>query len=336
MKDSKLTYIAVALSAGAFAVSIGTAALSVLANSSKIDKLSQEVTTLRGENERLKPLSVATTENRTRIDELDIGLTALASVANIDRDKLAKAIASARVEDARVANDAAPTSESAGAIIPSATAPGVSPSAQPTPAAPVHEASHSKQPNKREPAPSAVAASLPASGTEKPKDRVLAASPDAIDDNPFAAVAGGANHPGGEVMTLAISPEPTKPLSIAEVDGILAKRISEKWYKPAGAKADLNAIVQMKMSRDGKVANVALAKASGNEAFDTSVLSAVQSIVAIDEVRRLSDADFKKAYANRSIQFTPQMGVRNIAGSLGFWVTRTRCLVLLASLLATV
>ena len=300
MRESKLTYIAIALSAGAFAVSIGTAGLSALANSSKIDKLSVEVATLRTENERIKPQLATLAENRSRIDELDIGLTALASVANIDRAKLATAIASARNSDARVADEIGAANEPAETSKKTVGEPVDAPASLTVPA---HEVSLPKQAVKADQVSASAASALP-----KPSQRVLAAAPEALEDNPFAADSGTSNKASGEVMTLAISTESGKNLSIAEVDGILGKRISEKWYKPAGAREELSAIVQVKMSRDGKVTSVKLSKASGNEAFDTSVISAVQSIVAIDEVRRLSDADFKKAYENRSIQFTPKMG----------------------------
>jgi len=127
-------------------------------------------------------------------------------------------------------------------------------------------------------------------------------------DNPFATPTEVAEVATALSVTAALDSVAEIPVSIAQVDGVLAKRISENWYKPANAAANLSAIVQLKMQRDGKVASVKLTKASGDAAFDKSAINAINSIGFIDEVKRLSDADFQKGYASRSIQFTPQMG----------------------------
>lgn len=104
-----------------------------------------------------------------------------------------------------------------------------------------------------------------------------------------------------EPLPLAI-PEPVKP---QRVDAILAQRISANWVKPGGDTGGLKAVVTMKLSRDGKLESVVVSKPSGNDAFDDSAIIAIQSIGQIEEVTHLSDDDYLKFYAERSLLFAP-------------------------------
>ncbi|MFL1449415.1 energy transducer TonB [Pseudomonas tritici] len=291
MKEIKLVYSAMVLSVCAIAVSAGTAGLGVLGNSSKLDKLESQLGTLREQNQQLETKATHQALNRARIDELDIGLTALASVANVDRERLAKAIAVAR-----------------GQYEP--PEPIVEPVADPESSESVAQVKVVPERDVQGAAVSTHApfAAIPA--TKTPEAHQTHAEKSQA-DNPFAAAMAEPSDGEAATATLSISSVPAKEIkksTIKEVDAILGKRISENWYKPAGATGNLTAIIQLKMGRDGKVASVKLNKASGNAAFDSSAVQAVQSILEIAEVRGLSEADFNKAYANRNIQFTPQMG----------------------------
>ena len=294
MNESKLTYIALALGAGALAVSVASAVLSALPNSNKIASLSTEVADLRKQNVSLTEQLEIANQNRSRIDELDIGLTAMANVLNIDRKQLAKAMMAMKSTDSKLGQAQLNSATSPKAVQPSPVTQQLPPAGSAAPASPVDR-----------PAPGVTevpVVPVGASSGKQPAGQDLALEV----DNPFADAS---IHAGGEIPApIAVVPAGAPKLTIEHVDSILAKRISEKWYKPAGSSANLNALIQMKMTREGKVDSVVLTRPSGNAEFDTSVISAVKSIGAIDEVQRLSDADFEKAYANRIIQFTPQMG----------------------------
>lgn len=297
LNESKMTYIAFALSVGAIAIGAVTAGLSALPNTSKIDALSAEVVKLREQNETFQSQLRAASENRTRINELDIGLTAMATVMNIDRNELAKAITAAKAQEASVAQ--APAQGAAVTAGMQKPVEVLAPAVQ----LPAQQALPSNDSREK------LASQVAGAGAVQPGEQTAQLVADTESDNPFAAALDGAGGASSDTPPpLAIASAPAQPLTIEQVDSVLAKRISEKWYKPSGAAADLYAIIQIKMTRDGKVASVNLTKPSGSDAFDTSVISAVKSIVAIDEVQRLSDDDFQKAYASRSIQFTPQMG----------------------------
>lgn len=298
MNESKLTYIALTLGAGALAVSVASAVLSALPNSNKIASLSTEVADLRKQNVSLTEQLEIANQNRSRIDELDIGLTAMANVMNIDRQQLAKAMMAMKTADAQNGQTQLKSAASPKAAQPSPVTQQLPPARSAAPVSPVDS-----------PAPGVPVVPVVPVGASSGKQPVVAQDLALEVDNPFAGASDASIHAGGEIPApIAVVPAGAPKLTIEHVDSILAKRISEKWYKPAGAAANLNALIQMKMTREGKVDSVVLTRPSGNAEFDSSVISAVKSIGAIDEVQRLSDADFDKAYANRIIQFTPQMG----------------------------
>lgn len=293
MNELKLTFVALALAAGAVAVSTITAGLSVLPNSSSINALTQEVASLKESNKVLEQQLKRESQNRARIDELDVGLTAIATVLKIDRNELAKAISLAK--DANGEARLKPAQHEQISIAAEHVTASASDARSPAPTA-----SHVQKSNSLDEITTAIQAQPAATPPESVSIDSLGA------DNPFTALNDSSSSPASIAASKASEPKPL--LSIDQVDGVLAKRISENWYKPAGVPDTINAIVQVKMARDGKVAAVKLTKASGNLAFDNSAISAIKSIGAIDEVQQLSDADFQKGYESRSIQFTPQMG----------------------------
>ena len=99
--STKLNYLSLVLAAGAVVVSVATAGLSVLPNSSNISRLQQQANSWEQEKATLVAQLAGGHDNRARIDELDVGLTALAQVANIDHEKLGKTIGAIKAADAK-------------------------------------------------------------------------------------------------------------------------------------------------------------------------------------------------------------------------------------------
>lgn len=319
MKESKLSYIALAISVGAAAFCGVSGMLSAFPNSSRIDTLTHQVQTLTEQNLRLNALVGSVAENRLRINELDVGMTAVANVMKIDRGELARAFAAVKsAQDAEAmaaanqqSDEEAPEPEGANAekhldqsapahSQPLASVEAPSPSVRPSPNTP-SAAAPTQVGTKPAPAPTAGQALKPADPARQP-------APLMGKDNPFAAGLDSSNAGGEVAPALAVAPAKVEPVTIAQVDAVLGKRISTNWIKPEGITGALSTIIQLKMNRDGTVAKVRMGKSSGNDTFDSSALSAVQSIGTIEEVRQLTDSDFQKAYASRNIQFTPQMG----------------------------
>lgn len=307
LKETKLSYIALAISVGALALCGVSGMLSVFPNSSRIDQLNHQVATLTEQNAQLRALAPHVGGNRARINELDVGLTALANVLKVDSVELSKAIAAvkaAQETEAYAAKLAGRPPE--GAVSSTTESPGNAPLSV-SPSQTQGPDTSERQASKRPVSPRGSSPKLATDASRRSPEPVSTATPLMGADNPFSAGLDSSNA-GGEVsQALAVTPA-HELMSIAQVDSILGKRLSSNWYKPAGVTDELSALIQLKMSRDGKVATARIGKSSGNSAFDTSALSAVQSIGAIEEVRQLSDADFQKAYASRYIQFTPQMG----------------------------
>lgn len=295
MNESKLTYIALVLASAAAVVSLATAGLSTLPQGARINALSQQMEVLTRDNKALQDQLETVKQDRTRIDELDVGMVALASVLKVDRVELAKAIAAAKSVD-----QATPRTAEVPAGQPQA--PGASqPAPAPRPAVASTKDNEQPQAPKEPPVHSDKAGQVASLGADNP----FSGSPEANDPPTALTIAVAPQEPAPAQAQVAA---PLPPMTIQQVDGVLAKRISENWFKPAGVADNLSAIVQVNMHRDGKVASVKLAKASGSEAFDTSVISSIMSINTLPEVQRLSDSDFKKGYASRAIRFTPQMG----------------------------
>ncbi|MCF5371244.1 TonB family protein [Pseudomonas syringae] len=296
-KNTKLTYIALVVSVGALVVCGATAALSAFPNSGNISKLQQQV---QQHNDLLSSQSVSGRDSRSRIDELDFGLTAIAHIAKIDPATLSKAIADVRAAEAK----------SKGL----SNAPAVQ-QAWPATPGPAATATESDQPTSG-PAPASEPAKTstpqPDPDDGQARERAIVNSKPTNSENPFTAEsehAGGAVEEAPAPLSIASVKAASGPtMSVAQVDTILAKRLVSSWYTPAGSKDNLNAVIQVQINRDGKVGEVKVVTPSGDERFDISAVSALKSLEPISEVARLSDADYKKAYASRSIRFTPKMG----------------------------
>jgi len=64
--------------------------------------------------------------------------------------------------------------------------------------------------------------------------------------------------------------------------GAIQKHIARNWLRPAGlASNNLNAIVEIKLTRDGDLIDARLTKSSGDLAYDNSVLRAVRKSVPL-------------------------------------------------------
>jgi len=329
LNESKLSYLAIALSAGALLISGLTAVISALPNSASLasqhDELSRHDEELSRQKLELSNQNALSTDNELRLREFRIALIAVANAAKIEPSVLSRSF-----EDAKAASEQAGSETHSQAN--SATMPNTKLDELPV---------ESLATSKATPTPQAKPVEL----AVQPKATVKASSPiqtnaleshvdDPLNGNakvaPGAGNLGGPNEPitapGAKIDTLAEQVNPfgvedlASTLSVApghvveasatiqQVDGILGQRISENWYKPANTPADVSTVVQLSMARNGKVTSIKLAKASGNEAFDASAMSAMNSIGEIAEVAHLPDADYTKAYASRLIKFTPQMG----------------------------
>lgn len=297
--ENKLGLIGVALGGTSLVITAVTAIMVTVGTGSEVAALKNEVATLRGQTEVVTDRG---NDNARRISELDYGLTAMVKVQGVNLLDLEKAITAQKASAAPSPISQSPATVSRSAVV----------------AAQVVQQAHSAPDVPAVTETARQASTKPATVPQqaKPKEQdaqpadnpftqvaqaASAASPDAPVDNPFNP----AKDESSQAAPLAIKAE---PYTIERVDAVLGKRLSEGWFKPTGNLAKLKAIVEMKVGRDGRIANVRVVQSSGSKPFDVSALNAIQGLGRIEEVAMLSESDYLKAYAKRSIEFTPDMG----------------------------
>lgn len=247
---------------------------------------------LEGQHEQISKTAISLA---ARVDELDAGMVALVKVSGVDGSELRKVMASelAEMRKAAVAEESVAPEEAKVANEP------------PTLSVQVFE------PEKRpavaqSPAPAPVP--VPASIASTEKAATSPKSPESGED--FEAIVKSLQSDPAQASPLNNQTgvnKPSLPLTIADVDGILVKRISEQWHKPAGVTNKMTVEIHIKMSRDGKLDKVDVTRSSGLEVFDRSAVTALKSIGIVKEVAQLDDATFDKAYRSRTILFSPEM-----------------------------
>lgn len=86
---------------------------------------------------------------------------------------------------------------------------------------------------------------------------------------------------------------------------IIARRISENWYRPPSARSNMRTLLKITLTHAGKVQNVQIVDTSGNRAFD---LSAKQATLKSDfpEIQELSPSEYTKYFREINILFDPQ------------------------------
>lgn len=246
---------------------------------------------------QLEQTSMTATSLAARVDELDAGMVALVKVSGIDGGELRKVMTSELAE----------MHKAAGAV--ESAAPEETKVASEPPALSVQVVESEKSPAAAQtltsatPKPSVDATPSPASAATPAVAATASKAPESGKD--FEEIVKSLQSDTAPTAP-AINPQeekkPNRPLTIAEVDGILAKRISEQWHKPASATDKMTVDIHIKMARDGKLDKVDVTRSSGLEVFDRSAVTALKSIGVVKEVAQLDDATFDQGYRSRTIQ----------------------------------
>lgn len=240
-----------------------------------MDKAASLETKLGSENE-------ANSQMLGRLEELDAGMVALTKLSNIDPEELGKIMLTELREIRGV------KASLAGAQAQSSTSTAIEPEPLSVEVAATPESpSGSSVPITETTAHSAKAVeNAPAPGVKQDFESIVK-NLQAVEPKAAPAVTSQA--------------EKRKPLTIADVDGVLARLISDQWHKPPGAADGMKAEIHIKMSRDGKIEKADVTRGSGLDAFDLSAVTALRSIGVVKEVAQLDDATYEKAYRSRTI-----------------------------------
>lgn len=271
--SEKVSYIALVTGVGAVGIAVTTAILTSLGSGARIAELEAKLKQLE---ETTSSSSVVVEDTRARVDELDLGLTALINLSGVPLEDLHGAMANQKAQIAAQLNASSDQPES--------------------------HPSLSLQPHRDEPL---TTPELPP--IFEPETSINLANQTAGADTFEQFIEEvGASEPA-PTLTPVLS-LPVEPVTVGRVDSILSHRISTNWVKPAGSVDGLKAVVRMKLARDGKLISVEVTQSSGNQPFDDSALSAIQDVGPIDEIARLSDQDYAKFYKVRDLLFSPGTG----------------------------
>lgn len=88
-------------------------------------------------------------------------------------------------------------------------------------------------------------------------------------------------------------------------DDLIRQLVSQNWSRPPSARNGMSVVVQINMLPDGTIANAAVARSSGDGAFDSSAVTAVRNVGRIPEMSGMSPTDFN-AYRSFKMTFTPE------------------------------
>jgi colicin import membrane protein len=103
---------------------------------------------------------------------------------------------------------------------------------------------------------------------------------------------------------LALQTENDKQLS-QSYSMMIQQRIEQSWSRPPSARNNMETLLSIQLIPTGEVIDVAIAKSSGNDAFDRSAIQAVKKAGQFD-LKDMPSRVFEKEFRQFKLQFRPQ------------------------------
>jgi TonB family protein len=101
------------------------------------------------------------------------------------------------------------------------------------------------------------------------------------------------------------SPELINEIDSGEVfNDLIRARASESWVRPPSARRNHSVTLQIGMATDGRITSVDIAKSSGDEPYDQSVVATIKNIGRLPEAQEIKPSDLAK-YRLFKMSFTP-------------------------------
>lgn len=94
--------------------------------------------------------------------------------------------------------------------------------------------------------------------------------------------------------------------AVAYYSALLNGLVSQQWHRPPSARKNMEALVQVSLSRFGDILALTLTKSSGDEAFDQSVIRAVKQAAPFVELRKMDRTVFDFAFRQFNFRFRPE------------------------------
>lgn len=92
----------------------------------------------------------------------------------------------------------------------------------------------------------------------------------------------------------------------ARLDDLIIQLVSQNWSRPDAARNGMQVVLDVEFLADGTISRVAVARSSGNAAFDNSALAAVRNVARVREIQNLDRATYERFYRKRSMAFRPE------------------------------
>jgi colicin import membrane protein len=87
---------------------------------------------------------------------------------------------------------------------------------------------------------------------------------------------------------------------------LIARTIEENWSRPPSARNEMEAELVLQLIPTGEVVSVAVARSSGNLAFDRSALNAVRKAERFPELQQLEGRVFERNFRQLRLRFKPE------------------------------
>ena len=87
---------------------------------------------------------------------------------------------------------------------------------------------------------------------------------------------------------------------------LIQRTVVNYWSRPPSARNGMECELSIQLIPTGEVVNVTLVRSSGNSAFDSSAINAVQKAGAFPELRSLPSREFEKNFRRLTLIFKPE------------------------------
>ena len=87
---------------------------------------------------------------------------------------------------------------------------------------------------------------------------------------------------------------------------LIQRTVVNYWSRPPSARNGMECELSIQLIPTGEVVNVTLVRSSGNSAFDSSAINAVQKAGAFPELRNLPSREFEKNFRRLTLIFKPE------------------------------
>ncbi|MGV6808203.1 MAG: TonB family protein [bacterium] len=85
----------------------------------------------------------------------------------------------------------------------------------------------------------------------------------------------------------------------------IANQIAQNWSRPPSARRGMECELLLQLAPNGSVISVAIAKSSGNDAFDRAAEQAVRKVDRFDRLREMDPAVFERNFRRLRLLFSP-------------------------------